>query len=134
MSDDDLIVFYQLLNKKTKKQLLSLCVLHSIKMEALKEEIVRLRTNNKRGKNRGGDEDKAFFLFIEYLVTNKKRPTLKEWNQIVGSKEMEWKYLTLKVNDKEELLPNGLTKVRAKGWYYKFTKDIELFLKQKLDN
>ena len=103
-------------------------------MEALKEEIVRLRTNNKRGKNRGGDEDKAFFLFIEYLVTNKKRPTLKEWNQIVGSKEMEWKYLTLKVNDKEELLPNGLTKVRAKGWYYKFTKDIELFLKQKLDN
>ena len=134
MSDDDLIVFYQLLNKKTKKQLLSLCVLHSIKMEALKEEIVRLRTNNKRGKNRGDDEDKAFFLFIEYLVTNKKRPTLKEWNQIVGSKEMEWKYLTLKVNDKEELLPNGLTKVRAKGWYYKFTKDIELFLKQKLDN
>jgi len=134
MSDDDLIVFYQLLNKKTKKQLLSLCVLHSIKMEALKEEIDRLRTNNKRGKNRGGDEDKAFFLFIEYLVTNKKRSTLKEWNQIVGSKEMEWKYLTLKVNDKEELLPNGLTKVRAKGWYYKFTKAIELFLKQKLDN
>ena len=134
MSDDELIIFYQLLNKKTKKQLLSLCVLHLIQMEALKEEIVRLRTNNKRGKNRGGDEDKAFFLFIEYLVTNKKRPTLKEWNQIVGSKEMEWKYLTLKVNDKEELLPNGLTKVRAKGWYYKFTKDIELFLKQKLDN
>ena len=134
MSDDDLIVFYQLLNKKTKKQLLSLCVLYSIQMEALKEEIFRLRTNNKRGKNRGGDEDKAFIIFIECLVTNGKRPSLKEWNQIVGDKQMAWKYLTLKVNDKEELLPNGLTKTRAKGWYYRFTKDIELFLEQKLDN
>lgn len=132
MTDDDLIVFYQILLKQTKEDLCLLNLKYLIEINLLNEEVDRLRINNKIGEKRESDEDKAFLLFINLLVKNKKRPSLQEWNVIVGSKEQKWKYESLKVKDKEELLENGLTKSRAKGWYYKYSKAIELFLKQKL--
>lgn len=136
MTDEDLIVTYHLLNKKNKKELLSFCLINLIKIEALRDEVRRLRTNHKVGKKREHDEYSAFKLFLGSLFEKEKRPTLAEWNSIVGSSEIKWEYesMKVKVSDKEDLLNNGLTKSRAKGWYYKFTKVTELFLKQKLDN
>jgi hypothetical protein len=132
MNDSDLIIFYRLLKEKNNEELISLCLNYTIKIEVLKKEVKRLKTNNKIGKKRGEDEDLAFMIFLNYIIKNKKRPTLQEWNDIVGYEKTKWQFESLKVSDKEKILPNGLTKERSKGWYYRFSKDIKLFLEQKL--
>lgn len=136
MTDADLTIHRALLKKKSKDELVTLCLIHLINIEVLRDKVRKLLSNNKVGKKRGGDEDIAFTIFVNVVSTLKKRPTLKEWNDIVGNPEIRWSYETLKVktSDPHELLENGLTKSRAKGWYYRFSKQIELFLKQKLEN
>jgi hypothetical protein len=138
MTDDEFEYLVKYFEDKAYKSFVEVYVLMAIQIESLEEEIKRLKSVNKVGPAKTKDKDEALRIFaVETLATLERKepgciPTEAEWYKIVGDPNVKWQSVSLKnkkekgdVGDDLELLPNGLGKARAKGWYYDFQKRVK---------
>ena len=144
MTDDEFEDLVKYFEDKTYKSFVEVYVLMAIQIESLEEEIKRLKSVNKVGPKITKDLDEALRMFAVAILAKLERkepgciPTKEEWYEIVEDPKIKWQFESLEkkkakgdVGDDLELLPNGLGKARAKGWYDRFQRKLKILLKDR---